>query len=79
MAVQNGSRRRLPNRNLQALRINAGMAPSDLAFRAGTSAKTVRLAEAGWVPNPRIQFAIAGVFALTPLDLWPLETQRVAA
>lgn len=56
------------------------MAPSDLAYRAGVSAKTIRLAEHGFVPGPRIQFAIAQVFELSPLDLWPLETQiRVAA
>lgn len=72
--------RRAPNRRLAELRINAGMAPSDLAYRAGTSAKTIRLAELGWVPGPRIQFAIAAVFDLKPLDLWPLELQmRVAA
>lgn len=56
------------------------MAPSDLAYRAGVSAKTIRLAEHGFVPGPRIQFAIAQVFDLSPLDLWPLETQiRVLA
>lgn len=66
---------------LKELRINAGMSPNDLAFRAGVSGKTVRMVEAGWVPMPRTQFAIAKVFALLPLDLWPLERdrQRVAA
>lgn len=60
------------------------MAPSDLAFRAGTTAKTIRMVEAGFVPGPRIQFAIAQVFTsatgekLLPLDVWPMETQRVA-
>jgi len=70
-------KRRFPHRRLLELRINAGMAPSDLAYRAGVSAKTIRMVEAGWVPGPRVQFAIAAVFDLLPLDLWPLERQRV--
>lgn len=66
---------------LKEMRINAGMSPNDLAFRAGVSGKTVRMVEAGWVPTPRTQFQIAKVFDLLPLDLWPLERdrQRVAA
>lgn len=71
-------RRRVPNRMLQALRINAGLSPNDLAYRAGVSGNTVRMAEAGFVPSPRVQFAIARVFELSPLDLWPLEDQRAA-
>lgn len=78
MAKRNGSNRH-PNRQLQELRINAGLSPNDLALRAGTSGKTVRMVEAGWVPGPRLQFQIAQVFGLKPLDLWPLERQRVEA
>lgn len=78
MATRNGSNRH-PNRRLQELRINAGLSPNDLAYRAGTSGKTVRMVEAGWVPSPRLQFQIAAVFELKPLDLWPIERQRVAA
>jgi len=54
-----------------------GLSPNDLAHRAGVSGKTIRLTEAGFVPGPRIQFAIARVFDLQPLDLWPIERQRV--
>lgn len=75
--------RRVPNRHLTRLRVNHGMATTDLAYRAGTSAKTIRLAEAGFVPGPRIQFAIAQVFVdadtgrrLVPTDIWPLEMQQ---
>lgn len=75
---QRTRRRRLPNRKLQGLRINAGLSPNDLAYRAGVSGNTVRMAEAGFVPSPRVQFAIARVFELSPLDLWPLEDQRAA-
>lgn len=66
---------------LKELRINAGMSPNDLALRAGVSGKTVRMAEAGWIPNPRTQFQIAAVFDRKPLDLWPMVrlVQRVAA
>lgn len=71
--------RRTPNRRLQELRINAGMSPNSLASRAEVSGKTIRMAEAGWLPTPRVQFQIAAVFDLTPLELWPLERQRVVA
>lgn len=76
--TQNGSGRRTPNRRLQELRINAGMSPNALAYRAGVSGKTVRLAEAGYTPSPRVQFALSGVFEMRPLDLWPLERQKVS-
>ena len=80
MAIPNGSRR-VPHTRLRELRINAGMTPNDLAYRAGVSGKTVRMAEAGWIPGPRTQFQIAAAFDLKPLDLWPFERdhQRVAA
>jgi DNA-binding XRE family transcriptional regulator len=68
--------RRTPNRHLQELRLNEGMSPNDLAYRAGVSGNTVRMAEAGFVPSPRVQFAIARVFGLLPLDLWPIDRQR---
>ena len=79
MRTPTGSRRHLPNRRLQELRINAGLSPNDLAYRIGVSGKTVRMAEAGFTPTPRVQFAIAGAFDLEPLDLWPIERQRVPA
>lgn len=74
--VQTRSVRRSPNRQLQALRINEGLTPNDLAYRAGVSGNTVRLAEAGFTPGPRVQFSIARVFDRSPLDIWPLESQR---
>lgn len=77
-STQTRSFRRSPNRHLQELRLNAGMSPNDLAYRAGVSGNTIRMAEAGFTPTPRVQFAIARVFDLLPLDLWPLENQRRA-
>lgn len=73
--------RRVPHLRLQALRVNAGMTPNDLAYKAGVSGKTIRMAEAGFIPGPRVQFQIASIFDLRPLDLWPFERdrQRVAA
>jgi transcriptional regulator with XRE-family HTH domain len=68
--------RNRPNRKLQALRLNAGLSPNQLAYRAGVSGPTVRLAEKGHCPSPRVQFALASVFGLEPLDLFPLETQK---
>lgn len=76
MAIRQGTRRRQPNRKLQELRLNAGLSPNDLGYRAGISGKSVRQIEAGVIPHPRIQFAIAQVFDLLPLDIWSLETQR---
>ena len=69
-------RRRVPNRKLQELRINAGLSPNELGYRAGISGKQVRLIETGVLPLPRTQFLVAQVFGLLPLDIWPLESQR---
>jgi transcriptional regulator with XRE-family HTH domain len=69
-------RRRSPNRRLQALRLNAGLSPNQLAYRAGVSGPTVRLAERGHCPSPRVQLALASVFEMEPLELFPLETQK---
>lgn len=71
------AKRRTPNRKLQELRINAGLSPNDLAAKCRVSANTVRLAERGYTPGPRIQFAIANSLGVQPLDIWPLSTQRV--
>jgi len=65
-----------PNRRLVALRLNSGLSPNQLAFRAEVSGPTIRLAERGHVPSPRVQFQIAEAFGLIPLDLWPLESQK---
>jgi DNA-binding XRE family transcriptional regulator len=80
MPIPNGSRR-VPHLKLKELRVNAGMSPNDLAYRVGVSGKTIRMAEMGWIPSPRVQFQIANAFELKPLDLWPFERdrQRVAA
>lgn len=69
--------RRQPNRTLYALRLNAGLSREDLGRRAGVSKETIRLAESGFVPTVRVQFAIAEAFSLLPLDLWPIENQRL--
>lgn len=69
------TRRVRPNLRLRELRINEGLSPNMLAYRAGVSGNTIRMVEAGFVPGPRIQFAIAQVFDMRPLDLWPIEEQ----
>lgn len=79
MLSPTATRRRTPNRRLAELRLNAGLSPNALAYRAGVSGKAVRMAEAGFVPTPRVQFAVAGVFDLRPLDLWPFDQQVRAA
>jgi transcriptional regulator with XRE-family HTH domain len=71
--------RKVPNRRLQELRINQGLSINDLAVATKVSAASLRLYERGYVPGPRNQFAIASYFGSTPLDIWPLSTQRVPA
>jgi transcriptional regulator with XRE-family HTH domain len=61
---------------LIALRINAGLSRDELGARAGVGRETVRLAEFGFVPTPRVQFGIAKAFGLRPLDIWPIERQK---
>lgn len=68
--------RKQPNLTLIAFRINAGHSRETLALRLGIGRETIRLAEAGFTPTPRIQFALASEFNTTPLEIWPLETQR---
>lgn len=58
------------------LRLNEGLSRGDLGARAGVSSETVRLAEHGFTPGARIQYAIADVFGKLPLDIWPLERQK---
>jgi len=77
--AQLNRRRRVPNRELIALRINAGLSPNDLALRAGISGNTVRAAERGLYVSPRSQYAIARALDVLPLAIFPFERQRVAA
>lgn len=72
-------KRLYPNRGLVELRINAGLSPNDLAYRAGVSGNTVRAAERGLYVCPRSQYAIAKALGVTPLAVFPFERQRVAA
>lgn len=58
------------------LRVNEGLSREQLALRAGVSRETVRMAEHGFLPTPRIQYAIAKALGSEPLILWPLERQR---
>lgn len=67
--------RRQPNKELIELRINEGLSPNELAYRAEISGKTVRMAEAGFLPSPRVQRAIASVFEKQPIEIWPLHMQ----
>jgi transcriptional regulator with XRE-family HTH domain len=69
--------KRQVHRELVALRLNAGLSRADLSRRTGVSTESIRLAELGFVPGPHIQFSIARAFEKRPLDLWPLERQRV--
>lgn len=69
-------RRKQPHLKLIALRVNEGLSREQLAYRVGVSRETVRLAEFGFLPTPRVQFALADAFSLRPLDLWPIERQQ---
>lgn len=72
------NRKQGPNLKLIGLRVNAGLSPRELAYFTGLSAPTIRSAEAGGVPRPRVQRAIADYFELEPLDLWPVSVQAAA-
>lgn len=68
--------RRSPHLELIALRVNEGLSRELLAYKTGVSRESIRIAEGGFLPTPRIQFQLAGAFGLRPLDLWPIERQR---
>lgn len=65
------------NRTLIEARINAGLTRQALADRTQVSSESIRLAELGWTPGPRIQFAIASEFRMRPTEIWPWEEQRI--
>ena len=68
--------RQRPSTKLTELRANKGWSVSELARRAKLSPRTVARAEEGAVPRPATQLRIARALGggLTPLDLWPFET-----
>lgn len=79
MSTQKAQKPR-PNIALFTLRMNEGWSRYQVGRQAGVTAETVRLAEKGLtVPNADTQHRIAGVFGKKPLDLWPLDRQRIAA
>ena len=78
MALRSANRSR-PNRSLIEARLNAGLTPNDLAYRAGVSGNTVRAAERGLYVGPRAQYAISRALDLQPLAVFPWERQREAA
>lgn len=67
--------RRQRNTELIALRVNAGLSREMLGYKADVGRETIRMAEAGFLPTPRVQFAIAKALDTTPLELWPIELQ----
>jgi DNA-binding XRE family transcriptional regulator len=67
------------HRELFSLRINAGLSREELGRRIGVSKETIRKAEYGFVPTVPTQYLIAQAFGKRPLDLWPLEVQKIAA
>lgn len=68
-----------PNMDLIAARLNEGLTPNDLAYKARVSGNTVRAAERGFYINPRSQYAISRALSADPLELFPFSRQRVAA
>lgn len=78
MALTNAKPRSRSNRLLIEARLNAGLTPNDLAYRAGISGNTVRAAERGFYIGPRAQYAIAHALTVDPLALFPWERQKEA-
>lgn len=73
------------SRQLEALRIRAGLTQRGLAAAAGLHSTTILQAERGRVPSPPTQKAIAIALSsalsdqITPLDLWPMLEPRTEA
>lgn len=76
MPTEHSHKRRAPHLLLIAARVNAGLSREQLGYRANVSRETIRMAEAGFLPTPRVQFALAAAFGKLPLDFWPIERQR---
>lgn len=71
-------RKRRPNLKLQELRVNRGLSPNELGALVGRVGKTIRLAEAGFIPTPAVQFDIASFFELRPTDIWPINPRGLS-
>lgn len=75
-----GRNRKQPNRKLIEYRLNKGLTPNQVAYATGLTGPTIRLAERGHIPSPRVQLALADFYgAKSVVDLWPLETQKELA
>ena len=73
-------------RLLKELATDKGLSPEALAWeiyktaRIQVSGRTIRrIEQAGVIPTPRVQFALASFFGLRPTEIWPLPSQRKVA
>lgn len=62
-----------PHMELIAARYDEGLSRQMLAMRAGLGRETVRAAEAGYPPTPRVQRALAKALDRRRDELWPAE------
>ena len=62
-----------PHLDLIAARYNEGLSRELLGLRAGLGRETVRKAEAGFTPSPRVQRLLADALGCRRHDLWPKE------
>ncbi len=74
-----GRNRKHPNRKLIEYRLNKGLTPNQVAYMTGLTGPTIRLAEKGHIPSPRVQLALAEFYGERVVDLWPIETQKELA
>lgn len=75
-----GRNRKQPNRKLIEYRLNKDLTPNQVAYATGLTGPTIRLAERGHIPSPRVQLALADFYGVERVvDLWPLETQKELA
>lgn len=68
-----------PNLTLVGLRLNKGLSVKELAKLSGVSAETIRLAEKGHIPGPRVMFALADFLDVQVLDIWKLKGEKKQA
>lgn len=68
-----------PVGRLEAMRRERGLRQVDLAQAAGVSATSVSIAEAGYVPSPRLRARIAAALDVPESELWPHKGDPVSS
>lgn len=63
---------RKSGQSIRERRLNLGLSPEQLGYRAEVSGRTIRRIEEGKRPTVRTMFLLAQEFDCEVVDLWPL-------